>query len=471
MAPRGSLRDLGNKLHNFAVCDGEDEYQTALMRLEDAEGQVDDVPANEVAKNTREEVAAQAHIAMPKPQHIARPLRERSLAGQAHARSPVRSRHASPRPASYQAESTDHYNGLFTGSVLNDDFMRSEASTPHPDIYGNDENTVPGRRRDFASQKPPTRTSVSRQGLHEEPAKFVAADDGFMHVVQNVKKYTPTALRDGFAKEDHRPRQEPHQHRSDRAHHFASNEHQTGLPIRTEPRRLTKAKEERILYSARPASPAYEPRNWTSKRPTEFRGSPQREVEPAQQPPSELSDDGLHAPPTARKLATDTYGGSVHADEPTHFTTRDESRARKRQRENPDYDDQALSNMSYKNLRDESFDFDPSKAALAGVTQDGTMDLPSKLEQRRHRGEEEQRQFFAGMPMQEWEESGDWFVDQFASLMKKMRDARREKRKAIQEFEDEAERREEVVRTRSNAIDRKLGKMRQDGMKVVSDGN
>jgi hypothetical protein len=125
--------------------------------------------------------------------------------------------------------------------------------------------------------------------------------------------------------------------------------------------------------------------------------------------------------------------------------------------------------MSYKDLRNEAFDFDPSKAALAGVTSDGTQDLPTKLEQRRHRGEEEQRQFFASMPMKEWEESGDWFVDQFATLMKKMRDARREKRKVIEEFEEEAERREEVVRTRTEAIDRKLGKMRQDGLKVVGD--
>ena len=351
--------------------------------------------------------------------------------------------------------------------------MRSEASTPHPEIFDNDENTVSGRRRETTSQKPPMRLSTSRQGLNEESPKF-ASDGGFLHVVHNGKKYTPTTLRDGFTKDDHRPRQETHQHGEDRGgrgHILPPDEQQTGLPIRTEPRRLTKAKEERVLYSARAASPVYEPQHWASRRQHETRGSPQRHAEPVQQQPSQLSEDGVHLTPRARELASDVYGGSIHAEEPTEYTTRDESRARKRQRENADYDDQALSNMSYKNLRDESFDFDPSKAALAGVTQDGTMDLAAKVEQRRHRGEEEQRQFFAGMPMQEWEESGDWFVDQFATLMKKMRDARRETRRVIQEFEDEAERREEVVRTRSDAIDRKLGKMRQDGMKVVSDGN
>jgi hypothetical protein len=53
--------------------------------------------------------------------------------------------------------------------------------------------------------------------------------------------------------------------------------------------------------------------------------------------------------------------------------------------------------------------------------------------------------------------------------MQKLLDSRRQKRKIIQEFEQEAANREEAVRLKTQAIDRKLSKMKQDGQRVVED--
>lgn len=144
---------------------------------------------------------------------------------------------------------------------------------------------------------------------------------------------------------------------------------------------------------------------------------------------------------------------------------------KKRRRESLDYDDMALSTMNYTELQKEPFDFDPSKATthigLGGTV--GTADtLSAKLEQYQHQSEKEQRFMFRNMSVDDWEEAGDWFADQFADIMDKLKEARRNKRRLIEEFEHEAASREEAVRLRTEAIDRKLTKMRQDGQRVVT---
>jgi hypothetical protein len=48
-------------------------------------------------------------------------------------------------------------------------------------------------------------------------------------------------------------------------------------------------------------------------------------------------------------------------------------------------------------------------------------------------------------------------------------EARRNKRRIIQDFEQEAANREEAVRLKTQSIDRKLSKMKQDGQRVVED--
>ncbi|KAG9253196.1 extracellular mutant protein 11-domain-containing protein [Emericellopsis atlantica] len=146
--------------------------------------------------------------------------------------------------------------------------------------------------------------------------------------------------------------------------------------------------------------------------------------------------------------------------------------SRKRNRPMTDYDDKVLGSMSWADLQKEPFDQDPSQAAAHSHGQGGseTDQLTKNLEQLKSKSDEDQRAFFCTTSMDDWEKSGDWFVDQFADLMKKLRDARRAKREMVSGFEKEAAQREEAVRQRSEAIDRKLAKMKQDGRRVVGGG-
>jgi hypothetical protein len=141
---------------------------------------------------------------------------------------------------------------------------------------------------------------------------------------------------------------------------------------------------------------------------------------------------------------------------------------RKRRRPSLDYDDKILSSMTYQDLQEEPFDVVPQVPGMHG--HDASVSkLTTRLEQFQQQGEREQHQFFAGMSNDDWENAGDWFADQFSSIMNRLRNARREKRQMISEFETEASHREEVIRSRTDAIDRKLAKMKQDGQRVVGE--
>jgi len=141
--------------------------------------------------------------------------------------------------------------------------------------------------------------------------------------------------------------------------------------------------------------------------------------------------------------------------------------SKKRSRADLDYDDKVLAQKSFGDLLNEPFDIDPAKAGN-NEGADGNP-LSNKLERFAHESEDEQREFFSKMKIDDWEESGDWFVDRFADLMKRVKEARRAKRKVVSEFEQEEARREEAVRMRSDALDRKMQKMRQDGLRVVGE--
>jgi hypothetical protein len=95
--------------------------------------------------------------------------------------------------------------------------------------------------------------------------------------------------------------------------------------------------------------------------------------------------------------------------------------------------------------------------------------VEAKLDQFRHLGEKEQHDLFSNMSMENWETSGEWFVSEFSGIMQRLMEARRNKRMIIQDFEQEAADREEAVRLKTQSIDRKLSKMKQDGQRVVED--
>ncbi|ROT38724.1 hypothetical protein SODALDRAFT_359826 [Sodiomyces alkalinus F11] len=144
---------------------------------------------------------------------------------------------------------------------------------------------------------------------------------------------------------------------------------------------------------------------------------------------------------------------------------------KKRTRDSCDYEDQALMQMSYSELKTQPFDLHPVQVAPGGAAANGVSvgeSLPEKLAHFRSRGGEEQRQFFTQMSLQDWERSGDWFLEQFGVVAQKLKEARQGKRATVQSFEDEIARREESVRLRTEDINKRLGEIKHKGEDMLA---
>ncbi|KAI0421054.1 extracellular mutant protein 11-domain-containing protein [Xylaria grammica] len=128
-----------------------------------------------------------------------------------------------------------------------------------------------------------------------------------------------------------------------------------------------------------------------------------------------------------------------------------------------DYDDGALASMSYKALKTEAFDFDPAQAEARSVFEPPQGTLPEKLEHFLAKDKENQANFFTKMPVNEWEEAGDWFLERFGDIVARFKDARKEKREIVNAFENEIAEREEAVRNKIHGIGQTLADLKTEG--------
>ncbi|KAI1409579.1 extracellular mutant protein 11-domain-containing protein [Hypoxylon sp. FL1857] len=135
---------------------------------------------------------------------------------------------------------------------------------------------------------------------------------------------------------------------------------------------------------------------------------------------------------------------------------------KKRQHE-PDYDDGTLAGMDYAELKNEAFDFDPAQAEAQSAIGPPRGTLSEKLDIFLDKEQASQMEFFSKMSVNDWETSGDWFLERFGEVMQRLRDARRTKRTIIQDFENEIAERDEAVRNKIQGIDRTLAELRSEG--------
>ena len=128
--------------------------------------------------------------------------------------------------------------------------------------------------------------------------------------------------------------------------------------------------------------------------------------------------------------------------------------------------------MTYKLLQSESFDHvpgagvsvspnEPTKASLSEKVQHA-YDLKDCSE--RH----SQRQgIFSNLTIEQYEEAGDLLLEKFTHVIGSYKEARQTKRKIAKELEKEVAQREELVRTRSSAVERELTGLKHAGRRVV----
>ncbi len=135
----------------------------------------------------------------------------------------------------------------------------------------------------------------------------------------------------------------------------------------------------------------------------------------------------------------------------------------KKRRLSLDYDDHALHSMSYSDLRNEAFDYDPARVAIRAAAVSTGDSVEDKLRYYSDKEENNQHHFFTQISVGEWETCGDWFLDRFIDVMKRVRTSRNTKRKLVTEFEAEIADREKTVRSKAESIDRTLEELKKEG--------
>lgn len=166
-----------------------------------------------------------------------------------------------------------------------------------------------------------------------------------------------------------------------------------------------------------------------------------------------------------RQLFTRSNKGKVNLRESAILQSELEKRqpATKKRSLELDYDDGALAAMDYTALRDEAFDFDPAQAEARSVFEPPRGTLPEKLDHFFAKDEANQANFFTQMPVRDWEEAGDWFLDRFGEIIDRFKEARKEKRNVIEAFENEIAAREEAVRNKIQSIGHTLANLKTEG--------
>jgi hypothetical protein len=172
---------------------------------------------------------------------------------------------------------------------------------------------------------------------------------------------------------------------------------------------------------------------------------------------------------TTRSARTNDVNANQRLDGNVEIQPEDES-------ERLDYHPNELKNMSYHVLRAQSFDTDPSSATpttgkTVGLTAN---ELQRPLTDRIALAQDEethnQQAFFDSLSIEDWEEAGDWFLEQFGDIMRRMRGERKEKRKLAKELEDEVSKRHELVAGRKRNIEDAMGSMQSSGREVLRGG-
>ncbi|KAL6698008.1 extracellular mutant protein 11 domain-containing protein [Trichoderma pleuroticola] len=448
-------------------------FSSATERRELADGARVPVPG----ANARQPSAHQRRFSQPPPESVPR----------SHSQSPA-SQH---RPMD-----------IFTGSQLGDSFMNSGLTTPQYEPSEADHEPMPDKKNTIVAApapavsiaapapitRPAPRYNFDRRFLPNDGAAFQLGEDLLMRVVptNGHRNAASTYMNDGFNRTAvngySRP---PGNYRPTYARLEASPEKQSVLPTR----------DIKVRHVPRPRQFEYDDREKNRGRPMRDRGDDFRpmtrfrdlegvedEDGAAYEEENGDQDDGTstvggredgHATPRVRGHPLSPHRAALERLMTTTIPPFKPSapKDKKRRRGSLDYDDMALSSMAYADLDKEPFDFDPSKAttqAGSGAPAGTVEARVAKIEQGMRQSEKEQRHMFANMDFDDWEEAGDWFAEQFSEIMHKMRVVRRNKRKVMREFEDEAASREEAVREQTVAIDKKLNRMLQEGQRLMT---
>ncbi|KAI5366100.1 putative extracellular mutant protein [Septoria linicola] len=126
-----------------------------------------------------------------------------------------------------------------------------------------------------------------------------------------------------------------------------------------------------------------------------------------------------------------------------------------------------LYKKDYSDIKAQPFDIDPY-ARPVDLPQDvPTNTLQDKLLAVMPMEAQGHMDFLVTLTAEQWEDAGDWFIERFGALVGKLKDSRKEKRKAARAFEDEIEQRHEAISKKQKLTLSALSEMKESGGKVL----
>ena len=134
-----------------------------------------------------------------------------------------------------------------------------------------------------------------------------------------------------------------------------------------------------------------------------------------------------------------------------------------------DFERNKLKNMKFKSLLDEPFD-QRASAAIGVSIGDDNMTLTQRLTAAAGQAPEQQEQFLALLSLQQWQESGQWFQEQFSLISERMVKSRNKRREIAQDFEAEVAARHDAVVKETATYSEALKGMLKSGNAVLEQG-
>ncbi|KAL2012680.1 hypothetical protein VTN00DRAFT_205 [Thermoascus crustaceus] len=148
--------------------------------------------------------------------------------------------------------------------------------------------------------------------------------------------------------------------------------------------------------------------------------------------------------------------------------------SKKRQFE-PDYPQEVLTKKSFSDLQSEPFDFIPSftppeptpAASPRPPSPKEAQTAAERVSLLMTLSDQERRDYLSTLSIDEWEECGDHLIEQFSTMLIKMKEARHARRRTAALFEAEIKRRHEQVQEQDGDLRKKLADMREGGLGVL----
>lgn len=134
-----------------------------------------------------------------------------------------------------------------------------------------------------------------------------------------------------------------------------------------------------------------------------------------------------------------------------------------------DFDQETLYKMPYKKLINQPFDEDPSqpKTPVTPPLTGHPKALEERMEMFKGQPSGDRATFLATLSIDEWEEAGEWLMEQFGVVMSKVAAARRERRKIASEFEEKLAARDGEVRERTDGVTAALKDLKNGGQDLL----